>query len=170
MSDFDPPKPNDPPPLQARKDAEAKQLESALAATATKLGMSIRVAADTSQWCFRIYARLLCPSECYCVDDEIIFELGSLRQTPKAFTDLMQDIIEDLQLKLHNNMAAAMQQRDVRERMFRLSDEDKSTLHDMFNDACLQLLSTWRHGPPQAASGTQSKMDKYHALMDRMFR
>lgn len=156
----------DPSPLQMKKDNDARELENALGKTALKLGMKIRVVADPYNWCFRIYARLLAPNECYVVDEEALYVAGPLRAVaPKAFADLLHMILEDLQLKLHDNMAAAMQKTDVRERVFQLSDEDKHTLHDMLMAAQSHEMRDYYH----SEQGIK-KVDKYQELVGRLVR
>lgn len=159
MSEFDPPKPEDPSPLQMKKDKQAHDIEDTLREAATKLGMSIRVVADSHYWCFRIYARLLSPSEVYSVDEEMFVV------PTKQIGALLTNILEDLQLKLHDNMAAAMGTRDVRERQFRLSDADKHTLNDMYRDACNEALRDFAR-----AEHNRDRVTKYQELMGRLFR
>lgn len=160
MSEFDPPKPEDPSPLQMKKDKQARDIENTLREAATKLGMHIRVVADTNAWCFRIYARLLSPSEVYSVDEEMFVV------PTKQIGTLLMDILEDLQLKLHDNMAAAMQSRDVRERQYTLSKEDKHTLNDMYRDACDEALRDFA----SAEHDGRDRVSKYQELMGRLFR
>lgn len=153
MSDFDPPDPNT-PPRQARRDEDARRLESALSETAAKLGMKIRVAYDLYNFGFRICARLLAPIEVCTIDEEVL---------STAPADLLQMSLENLQLKLHDNMATAMQKTDVRERQFALSKEDKHTLHDMFVDAMNERMRDFSRDEWQI-------VDKYQELMNRLYR
>lgn len=161
MSDFDPPE-FAAPSWQVQRDDDARRLESALSETATKLGMKIRVAHDASEWAFRIYARLLSPNEVCMIDEPVLVQQPS---GSTALVDLLQMALEALQIQLHDNMAAAMQKTDVRERQFGLSKEDKHTLHDMFMDAMNERMRYF-----SCSESNAKVVDKYQELTNRLYR
>jgi hypothetical protein len=49
----------------------------------------------------------------------------------KQVASLLFDIVEDLQLKLHNKQRAQMDKTDVRQRVANLSRADKNALHEL---------------------------------------
>lgn len=155
---FDPPTPQTPPRRPTWHDT-AREFESALNATAKKLGLQLRVTYCAQDFCFRFEAALILDRAWHAVDEAIYMHGG------KALSELTADILEDLQLRLHDLARKQMQERDVRQRTFILSKEDKHTLHDMFMAASAEELRDFA----RAENGCK-KVDKYQELMNRLFR
>lgn len=141
---------------------EAARLESELNETAKQLGLKLRVTYDAFDFCLRFDAALALDRVWHAVDEHVLVRQPS---GSRALADLLMDVLENLQLRLHDQTAAAMQKRDVRERIFRLSKEDKALLHDLCTDACSHRMRDFNR-----AEENQKKVDEYQALMGRLFR
>jgi hypothetical protein len=159
VDDFKPPTPETKSPAQDILDT--------LAPTAAKLGMKIaRVDSVPGDFAFRITARLLSPAMCTEIDEEVF--LVAKRETSSVY-DLLWSTLEDLQLRLHDQMRKQMQKNDVRQRGFVLSKEDKSLLHKMYTDAIAHLYSPYVPTEEQH-NALEDQRRKYEALVGKLLR
>lgn len=150
--------------LAERSAVKAYEFEKCIADAAKKLGMQIIV--KHTAWEYRLIASLIpAPREVWCVaEDMFVRHPGNV----DAMISMLQQILENLQLKLHDATRKKMDELDVCKRIVNLSREDRDTLHEMYNDASLQVLSKHQYGPPQNYTNGQPLLDKYSALLGKL--
>lgn len=142
---------------------DAQTLQSAIAGYAGKLGLKVAATYlddnhPTHPGSYAIDGVLVLPKARVVIDAEVF--LHAFKQYD-AVVSLLQRELDDLQLKLHDGAAAEMTTRDVRGRAFRLTDEDKHTLRDMYMQACSGMLHDFSNG---------DMLRRFQALMEKLYR
>jgi hypothetical protein len=149
------------PSRHMQMENEARQLEGSLRETADKLGLTLKVRYDPSHWCFRFFALPKCPPVSHDIDEEAF----AYPTKGAGLADLVANVLEILQLQVHDKLAEQMSATNVRQRQFGLTKDDKSTLHDMFMLACERLSSDYSR-----AGMNGPKIEAFQALMNRLYR
>jgi hypothetical protein len=112
----------------------------------------------------RIVARLLSPPLSIQLDEEI-FLMGERSHVHEYLFRLL----EDLQLKLHDQMRDQIQKNDIRQRGFVLSKEEKSLLHKMYMEAVKSLHAPFAYNDDQY-NAREDERRKYEALVGKLLR
>lgn len=139
----------------------ASVFEDSLRDTARALGMRVRVTHDPTNLCFFIDTALIQQRANYTVDEEMILAV----RDKAAIADLLDMMLRELQLKLHDITREQMDKLDVRGRIVNLSSDDKHVLHDL-----MLAAERWEMSDYSRADAGRKRVDKYRELMSRLFR
>lgn len=137
-------------------------LQQALQHAADKLGIKIKLSRSDIYDEYNVDATLPVTKR-VSIDPLVVF---ANRNNPAQVGDYVLRILEDLQTVLFDETARKMGELDVRRRTYRLSKDDKSALHDMFMDASEHH---WRYHPHGQPTATSEKLQRYQALINKLF-
>lgn len=162
------------------------KLEEILRPIAKSLGLRVKVTYNDSKsgypFSYCLDTALIPPArETYTVDEEMFMprynrlvnakgeEIGG-PVSGQEVTELLIQLLRDMQLKLHDKTREQMDKLDCRERVVKLSRDEQHTLHDMLCSIEVAEMSRFKYGGPQEAAQIPSRIDKFRALVGKLMR